>query len=54
MGKGSEMRIYVYGGEFTVMNFVTSYYKLLIPWCSRWRYIMTSPDMAGMMTSFQN
>ena len=42
-----------YGGEFTVMNCVTSDYTLIIQWCSRWRYIMTSPVMTRMVTSFK-
>ena len=45
---------YIYDGELTFMNFVTSYYTLIIPWCSRWRYIMTSLVKTRMMTSFQN
>ena len=44
----------IYGGESTVMNFVTSYYTLIIPWRSRWRYIMTSPVKTRMITSCQN
>ena len=44
----------IYGGEFTVMNFVTSDYRLIIPWYSRWRYIMTSPVMTHMVALFKD
>ena len=44
----------VYGGESVVMNFVTSYYTLIIPWCSKGGYIMISPVKTHMMTSFKD
>ena len=43
-----------YDGGSTVMNFGTSYYTLIIQWCSRWRYIMTSPVMPRIVTSFKD
>ena len=39
------------GGEFIVMNFVTSYYQH-IDHSMVWHYITTSPVMTHMMTSF--
>ena len=54
-GQSSEVAEFqiTYGGESTVMKFVTSYCRLIIPWCSRRRYIMTSP-MTRMVTPIKD